>query len=230
MSKPKLRYEISNWVQATKCLSNNSKSLHITVSDFIMNPHLTGTRVAVESKQFGTLFAVVVNPRGSYITEEVDGNLIPQLTTSQILEQLALYGFYIIFKQEQTLSGDQLSYLMDLQRLGYDKITRIHVAERTPDHGIKVTRRIVAIDLAENQDLIDFDKKLTFVDYSQRMKSGVLSDITDASHDRKFEWDWLSYTIAIEDILDANMTSDESTELHEYGEVIDLTDEDNGGE
>lgn len=247
MELNELRYEISDWTQATECLSNNSRQLSIEVSKLIRNKRIRGTRISVVHPEFGNLFTAIVQAAGSFITDHSESGLaIPEMTTSEILTQLSRFGFNIIYVQEKSLPGPQLAYLMKLVELGYDKITKVIVRSRV-DGNLRDVKVVVAIDTAENQDLIHFETVLTEVQFAERASKGTIFNLTEPSKELNFEWDWLSYTIAIEDILEANLDKkkpvheaqpasptvpddyDESS-FHVYGEVEIIEDDDPEGE
>lgn len=217
MELKELRYEISDWTQATECLSNNSKQLKIEVSKMVRNKRVRGTRIAVTHPEFGTLFAALIQAAGSFITDTNEiGAVIPEMKTSEILTQLRRFGFDITYVQEQSLPGPQLAYLMKLVELEYDKITEVVVRSRV-NGAIKDIKTVTAIKSAQNQDMVQFDLVLTEAQYAERAAKGIIFNLTQPSKELNFEWDWLSYTIAIEDILEANV--DKKKPIHEPDEI-----------
>ena len=100
-----LRYDISDWHQLTDVRSNNSRDLSIRVSDIIHSDILTGLRIRIEHKTFGTLFTYVVGASGSIISEP-DSGITYELTKDQILAELARYGFLVTYTTKCLIEGD----------------------------------------------------------------------------------------------------------------------------
>ena len=120
MSEP-LSYSISNWHQATKCLSNTSSKLRIQISDIHYGNKFSALQISVIHELLGVLFAVTVNSSGSMIQNDTL-NHHHEFTTAEILEELHKFGFNIVYQSRCNLSADQLQYLITLQKLGFDKI------------------------------------------------------------------------------------------------------------
>ena len=135
MNQTPLRYNISSWRQLPQCKSNNSKNLHIHVTDFIDNHLLRGFRISVDHAVYGTLFACVLNARGEMITHlnqnvPAEEPMAFEFTTDQILQELKKYGFFISYNPREHLPSSQIEYLMTLQGLHYDKIRLLYVREQ----------------------------------------------------------------------------------------------------
>ena len=216
-----LRYCISDWDQAEKCLSNNSKDLHISVTRFVNNRSLVGRRISVTHTKLGVLFSTLIAPSGQLVS--TDDEAAHVMSVEEILSQLALFGFLIKYREEYALSGEQLSYLIELQRIGFDKICPVIVLQRDAHARTKkFIRRICAIDSGENSELLIGGVKLTEAELAKKCLSSTLMDITDISLAKKFQWDWLTYPISIQTILDANGTIrtpigyEEVTDYDEY--------------
>lgn len=120
-----LRYEIDDWSQVTECKSNNSRKLHLTY-DNVLASDLTGGVVRVEHDLYGCLFAYLVNGSGTVLSEQRDG-IMYELTTGQVLSELAKYGFLIQFTHRPVLDDDQFNLLVTAQGLGLNKIRIMYV-------------------------------------------------------------------------------------------------------
>lgn len=194
----RLRYNISSWSQATKCLSNNSKDLHISIADYLHNVDFEGQIISVVHTKYGTMFATITNGRGYLISEtDKDGNQLPFLTTEETLKQLEKFGFDISYAEEPNLSGEQLTFLTNLYDLGYDAITRVRV--KYP----KITRNIyIAYSSAKGVEYLSFNTLVSKAEFDASLESGAIVNI--AKMDTSLEWDWLTYTCQIEDLLDDN--------------------------
>lgn len=206
MSTP-LRYNISNWMQLAECKSNNSTDLYITVRQIIDDGshRLQGINILVNHNQYGTLFACLVNSSGTLLTPDPDSGIIKEFSTEEILVELNKFGFDVTFEINQHLSGNQISYLMTINDLGYDKLRRLYVQDK-PDGGY--SEYIVVFNVAKCPDWINMDfccGKKPFVD--ALMSSGAMN-LTDLKQTKGFDWTWLTYVANIEDIIRENSYED----------------------
>lgn len=194
----RLRYSISSWSQATKCLSNNSKDLHISVADYIHNVDFEGQILSVVHTKYGTMFATITNGQGHLISEtDEDGRQLPLLTTEEVLRQLEKFGFDITYAEEPNLSGEQLTFLTNLYDLGYDAITRVRI--KYP----KITRTAyIAYNSSKSVKYLKFDTMVSKTEFDASLECGEIANI--AKMDTSLEWDWLTYTCQISDLLDDN--------------------------
>lgn len=195
MKRLPLKYKISSWYQITQCLSNNSKALHLRVTDFINNPSLKGIKISVEHDTLGTLFAYVVEPEGKIVSKVDDSGF----TTDQLLRQLAVYGFLIEFAPELRLSFSQIEYLITLDKLGFDKLRRIGV-QVDPTKPIPELR-IVGFNVKKLPEWLHNTYALTPDELSDALVNGYAIDITEISRTQKYCWDWLDYVANITDII-----------------------------
>lgn len=207
MSKP-YRYNISNWFQLAECKSNNSVDLYITVKQIIDDGshRLQGINILVNHNQYGTLFACLVNSSGSLLTPDPDSGIIKEFSTDEILAELNKFGFDVTFEINQHLSGEQISYLMTLSDLKFDKLRRLYVQDK-PDG--KYSEYIVVFNVAKCPDWIHIDYtcgKKVFVD--ALTTSGAMN-LTDLEQTQGFDWTWLTYVANIDDIIRDNGYADE---------------------
>lgn len=207
MSTP-LRYNISNWLQLAECKSNNSCDLYITVKQIIDDGshRLQGINILVNHSQYGTLFACLVNSSGTLLTPDPVSGIIKEFTTDEILAELNKFGFDVTFEINQHLSGSQISFLMAVNDLGYDKLRRLLVQDK-PDG--KYSEYIVIFNVEKCSDWIANDftcGKKPFVD--ALISSGAMN-ITDLEQTKGFDWTWLTYVANIEDIIEDNGYSEE---------------------
>lgn len=207
MSTP-LRYNISNWMQLAECKSNNSTDLYITVRQIIDDGshRLQGINILVNHNQYGTLFACLVNSSGTLLTPDPDSGIIKEFSTEEILVELNKFGFDVTFEINQHLSGNQISYLMTINDLGYDKLRRLYVQDK-PDGGY--SEYIVVFNVAKCPDWVEPNNsccgKKPFVD--ALMSSGAMN-LTDLKQTKGFDWTWLTYVANIEDIIRENSYED----------------------
>jgi len=201
MSAP-LRYNISNWLQLSECKSNNSADLYITVKQVIDDGshRLSGIGIYINHTQFGTLFACLVNASGSILTPDNSG-IIKEFSTDEILEVLKTFGFDVTFEINQHLSGEQISYLMTLSDLKFDKLRMLEVQDK-PDGGY--SDYLVVFNVEKCPDWLQDDfvcGKKPFVD--ALLSSGAMN-LTDLEQTRGFDWTWLTYVANIDDIIEDN--------------------------
>ena len=197
----KLRYRISSWEQANQCLSNNSRQLCLQTSRFLFDKNLEGFLVKVCHPDYGVIFAAMTEGKGYLITDKDEsGNAIPFMTTSEILTQLEKFGFIICYSPEVHLDGKQLSMLIDLQHLGYDKLNVIYKME-----GRVARKNIIALDSSMCADLLMYNSKVTTSQFNIYLEQGCIYNISNSPANlTEFDWSWLSYVCNIKDILEAN--------------------------
>ena len=198
-----LRYNISNWLQLSECRSNNSADLYITVKQVIDDGshRLSGIIILVNHNQYGTLFACLVNSSGSLLTPDPVSGIIKEFTTDEILAELNKFGFDVTFEINQHLSGDQISFLITVNDLGYDKLRVLSVQDKPDGH---YSDYLVVFNVAKCPDWIRNDYtcgKKVFVD---ALTSSGAMNLTDLPQTKGFDWTWLTYVANIEDIIEDN--------------------------
>lgn len=197
------RYNISSLRQLPMCRSNNSRALHIKVTDFIQNTMLSGMRILLEHESFGVLFACVVNSSGSLISNEDNMSIPYQLSPSEILLELQKYGFLITYDPRSALSGSQLQYLMTLQGLKFDKIRQLPVRHTTAVV-TAYTRHIVAFNASYNSNWLSNTYAASTEEFDAALRNGSAVDLTNISNTMQYDWSWLDYVANIDDILQDN--------------------------
>lgn len=219
-NRSKLQYDISSWAQATRCLSNNSKKLRISVSRFIDLPDLDCQLVSVLHLKYGTLFAAITSGQGDIITDQDEsGAVLPFMTTSEILVQLAKFGFNITYNQEPHLSDSQLEFLTKILNLGFDAITQVNVRTQTA-----IVPTIIAYNSSITMDYLAFNSTVAKNKFDTDLERSAIINI--AIMEPLFTWDWLTYTCQIEDILHDNDSSEEVTVVDNSELEDDSTEDD----
>lgn len=205
MQKPPLRYKISSWRQLPQCMSNNSRELHISVTDFIQCDILSGFRIQIKHDKLGILFACVLNSSGTLVSCP-KCNATYEFTPSQILSELEKYGFLVEYNPEANLSGDQLQYLMTLNDLHYDKIRLLNVWEIDSITGEKIyNTQVVAFISSVNPYWLNNGYSCSKSEFNSALNSGSACNLTMISDTRKYNWSWLSGFVAnIEDVIQDN--------------------------
>ena len=201
MANP-LRYNISNWLQLSDCKSNNSVDLYITVKQVIDDGshRLTGLIIQINHTQYGTLFACLVNASGSLLTPDSVSGIIREFSTDEILEVLNTFGFDVTFSINQHLSGDQISFLMTVNDLGYDKLRKLLVQTDTN----RYSEYIVVFNVVKCPDWINNDYVCGLKPFMSALQTSGAMNLTDLEQTRGFDWTWLTYVANIDDIIEDN--------------------------
>lgn len=212
-----LRYNISSWYQLPECKSNTSVDLYITVRRIIDDGshRLMGTNIQVQHTQYGTLFACLVNADGTILNHDENSQIIQEFSVDDILSVLATFGFDITFKVNQHLSGDQISYLMTLSDLGFNKIRRLQVYNTADTiQTARILQRryseyIVAFNVAKCPDWIDIDYACDIRLFNKAFQNSGAMNLTDLEQTKGFDWTWLTYVADIDDIIRDNSSEEE---------------------
>ena len=206
MSSP-LRYNISNWLQLSEGKSNNSTDLYITVKQVIDDGshRLTGIIILVNHTQYGTLFACTINSTGSLLTPDPSSGIIKEFTTDEILAELNKFGFDVTFEINQHLGGDQISYLMTLYDLGFDKLRMLEVQQLDGMY----SNYLVAFNVDKCPDWIQNDFTCGRKVFLEALNNSGAMNLTDLKQTKGFDWTWLTYVANIEDIIEDNGYSED---------------------
>lgn len=215
-----LRYRIANWKQLEGAKSNNSRDLSISVTTFVNDHRLNGQRIRVEHTVFGTLFACVVQGKGCLLSESLEG-YIHEFTPGQILAELEKFGFLVTYDPTETMSGNQIEFLMTINKLGFDKIRVLSVWDAPL--GVKEFKiHITAFNSEDNGDWMNSGYSPSLKEYMNSLSNGSAIDVTQLSDQKHYDWSWLYGWVAnINDII-----SDQSVD-QEFDE--DKTDDTSGG-
>ena len=194
------QYKISNWHQLIGCQSNNSRELHINVTDFIQSKVTTGKRISVNHARFGCLFSTVLGCDGSLVTSN-SLEVITDLDPGTILSELRKYGFYVQYDPVDKLPGDQINYLMTLRDLGFDKLRILNVWHL--ENGVKVfVTYVVAFNVSENVQWLNSGYAPSKTEFSRSLENGTAINLTNISNTKNYRWDWLYNWVAnIDDII-----------------------------
>ena len=194
-----LKYNISDWSQATACLSNNSKDLHIHVSS-LFSDAIEGQLVSVNHPCYGVLFAAMTYGHGTIITDEDEqGVAIDWMTTDEILTQLRKFGFEITYEPQKHLPADQISYLTMLYNLGFQHITTMYV------YNSEVTYKyVVAFNGSDHPEWLTYPVSIPKKVFDKAALDGTVFNVSKLQQTDDFRWDWLTYIASIQDILREN--------------------------
>lgn len=164
----------------------------------------------------------MIKGSGTLISKnDEDGRALPFLTTDQILEQLAKFGFIITYDVKSNLPGNIISYLSMLYDLGFDKITRVCVEDHVVD-GVMYYRPTTIVMKTElgNDDLLTFECRVASQKFRDKL---VANSIMNVSNEPGMTWDWLKYMANISDILDENIDPTDDFETQTDIETGHLT-------
>lgn len=198
------RYRISDWHQLTRCLSNNSRDLSITVTDFIQNFKLNGIRIQVSHNEFGVMFACVVNSSGSLISSD-SSNWAVDMTPASIIQQLAKFGFLVEYSPVDHLPGHQLRFLQTISKLNFDKL-RVLPVNSLSDGSKSVRYCLVAFNVKDNPTWINSSYVASSAEYLAALSNGSAMNLENISDQNNYDWSWLDYVANISDILRDNAT------------------------
>lgn len=195
MQMNELRYEISDWHQLPQCKSNTSNDLSIEVSDIIDEHRLSALRITVHHKEFGDLYTVLVNARGSILNEYRES------TPETILENLSSFGFIVRFSQREHLPGNVIQKLMTLNTLGFDKIRPLNVHNYATGRSYTY---IVAFMITQNPDWLSGGFEASWADFTTALNNGSAINLSTLSYMQGINWSWLDYVASISDIIGDN--------------------------
>lgn len=179
MQDNRLYYEIDSWGQATQCLSNSSKRLHIT-HDVVMDKGFAADVIRVEHDYYGCLFAYCVNASGDLLCED-DGMLF-ELSPDQLLSELRKYGFLIQFSSRITLDSSQYKLLLTSSALGMDKLRIMYVtcdsvrSNKTPE----LAPYLVLFNVKGLSTWLSNVKTCSKAEFNDAVASGKAINITEA--------------------------------------------------
>lgn len=196
--KQPLRYKISAWSQLSKCLSNNSKSLHIVVSEFIQDSRLLGTRISVEHDEFGPLFTCLVNATGVLLSSNEKG-VVPELLPSQILSELSKFGFLVTYNPITGLTSSQIEFLLTIKQLHFDKIRILSVYDEINSS----KEYVVAFNSHSNGDWLNNAYSPSQSEFIHSIGEGTAFNISKINDKNNiYNWSWLYGFVAnIDDVV-----------------------------
>lgn len=197
-----LRYNISNWLQLSECRSNNSVDLYITTKSVLDDGshRLLGTIIMVNHNQYGTLFACMVNATGTLLTPDKNSGIIREFSKDEILAELYKFGFIVTFEVNQHLSGDQISYLITLSELGFDKLRMLEVQQQDGSY----SNYLVAFNVEKCPNWINNDFTCARKPFLEALNDSGAMNLTDLKQTKGFDWTWLTYVANIDDIIEDN--------------------------
>ena len=193
MDNNNLHYEISDWKQLTKCLSNNSNELRISVCNYVQNSDIEGTKISVVHPHYGVLFSYTIDPIGKLVTD-IDSEDIEVVNTQILLNELKRYGFEVVYKEEEHLPESQVDLLRSIQKLNFDKLRLCVVHD-----GDVVEKRvcIIAFNIIGNEHWLNAGYSPNKYELHKAILDGSALNVSGLTDVHKYSWDWL-YNVIID--------------------------------
>lgn len=155
----------------------------------------------MEHDRYGVLFSCIVNAKGSLISS-IPEDIVHEFTTERILAELAKFGFLVTYKPFENLSGSQVTFLMTLENLKFDKIRLMSVVQ---SNGVDRELKVVAFNSAANPSWLHASYIVTKPEFDKALDNGSAINVTKLSGDHNYRWDWLvNKVMNIRDILNDN--------------------------
>lgn len=133
----------------------------------------------------------------------------PELTPTQILTELSKFGFLIEYSPQAHLPASQLSYLITLQGLHYDKLRILRVWDMV-NNTEQSQVYVVAFKSDPNGNWLNNDYSPRRSEYLSALENGSAINISAISQEQNYNWSWLYGFVAnIEDVLAENAEVDE---------------------
>lgn len=165
----------------------------------------------------------MIKGSGSLLSDETEeGTPLPFLTTEEILQQIAKFGFIVQYDLKSNLPAPVINYLSSLYNLGYDKINKLNVRVKSKDKlsYIQKTYVIVMKSCDETTNLMKFGKRVSEAMLDKFLRQNLIINATD---EPDMVWDWVTHLFNIEDILNENIdpTDDFETDTDVQSSIKD---------
>ena len=183
-----LQYQISDWDQLSKCQSNNSPDLKISVSEYMQNWDIEGKKIEVKHPTYGTLFAYTILPKGNLITDITHQDLCV-MHKETLLNELRRYGFYVDYQEEAYLSPGQVNLLRTIQGLRFDKIRIFSIHDISSD--FSDTIRITAFNISQHDQWLNPGYSPSSVEWQSAILDGSAFNVSGLDEAMKYNWDWM---------------------------------------
>lgn len=196
MDKTILQYQISDWHQLVDCKSNTSPDLKISITDFLNNDEIQGTRVSIVHPAYGSLFSMLVGDyfygslvspiayQSSYEIRECDTNI-----NQVILKELARYGFYVFYKEDERLPIKQVEFLKSINNFNFDKLKLVSVYQ---DNDLNQTELyIAAFNIEFLPTWLNAGYSPSRTEWVNAISKGYALNVSSLNKNPEFKWDWL---------------------------------------
>jgi hypothetical protein len=192
------RYRINKWTQLNNIPSDNSSAVRIKVSEFCQSDILQGININITDPKRGTVFAYTINAQGT-----LSNSTVNELSVEQILQELARWGFNVVFSPEFNLSIAQSRFIRSFLEMGCTHIRPLDV------NGINHTF-LVAFNI--NDKRLDdyprnFRRKLlqsTYIfhhqEWNELLTCGIIQ-VNKQENYKQFSWNWLHFVAEINDLV-----------------------------
>lgn len=183
-----LQYTISDWSQLSKCQSNNSPDLKISVSQYMQNWDIEGTKVEIKHPVYGILFAYTILPKGDLITDITSQDL-EVMHKETLLNELRRYGFYVDYQEEEHLPVGQVNLLRTIQGLRFDKIRMFSVHDAASEFADTI--RITAFNISEHDQWLNPGYSPSKKEWEAAILDGTAFNVSGLDEAEKYHWDWM---------------------------------------
>lgn len=196
MDNNNLQYTISDWHDISKCMSNNSDQLYLSVCEFVQNDDIKGLKISVKHKFYGTLMSYTIDPKGDLITDVTSQDL-DLVTTEILLNELKRYGFYITYVEEENLPEGQVQLLRTIRGLKFDKIRLCRVYDSQLSY-----IRVTAFNILGNEYWLNSGYSPSAHEWEKSILGGTAFNVSGLAEASKYSWSWLyNKIIDLEDLL-----------------------------
>lgn len=196
-----LRYRINDWHSLTQCRSNTDANLKIIVTDIMNQNDICGTRITVWHPVYGELFSHVLNAAGSSVDTSYDTQL--DISNAQLLNIFRKFGFRIEYNPVRTLSGEQISYLMTVKSLGFDKI-RILAVRKHAEVTDSIRTHLVVFNCSKLPNWLYNKYEASEKEYLNALEDGCAVTLDNIKDAKTYDWSWLNFVANIDDVLQQN--------------------------
>lgn len=203
VTMPPLRYRVSALNQLPKCLSNNSRQLHIHYSEFLNNDILIGKKITVEHDDLGELYCKIFDIHGRIITETPVSIEEAAQEKEQLIKDLAKFGFYIEYSSLPLPTTEQLEYLKTIEKMGYDKFRLLNVYHVNESQQYIYEEKLVGFISSQLPKWLNNTHTSSISEFKSALASSYAINLSLMSDFNISSWQWLEgIVVGISDIED----------------------------
>lgn len=199
MNPMPLRYRISNWEKLKDCKSNISRDYSISVTH-IIDTHLSGLKISVKHRKFGTLFCHLIKSQGCLV-DNGEYDTPHEFSLDEILKELKKFGFDIEFSPKLKLSTSMIEYLMTIKSLNYEKIRTIRLSDTNLDDTDDKQVYVVAFMPQQLKNWLTNTYMPTKKEFQDALLAGYACSVSRSPEGRHLNWTWLDSVLNIDDVL-----------------------------
>ena len=144
----------------------------------------------------------MIDPRGDLISDYVRETELDILTTDQILNELARFGFYVNYEEEPNLTKTTIQVLKTVKELEYDKIRLMFVHSNTDT--LSGTIYVVAFNVASNEHWLNSGYSASQSEFTKAITEGTAFNVSNLNSAKSLDWSWLYNSV--QDVTDIILT------------------------